>query len=161
MKKILLLATCVIIASLVVTSCKSKKESRENSVVTEQTIDKQGILTQETLEVNTIRDYRSNPDSEPFKILKSSVDGDILRLTVEYGGGCEEHKFSVYSTGAYMKSMPPKLNLYIEHDGNQDPCRALIQKEIRVNLKSVQFAGSQELVLILQNGEGHEVRYKY
>jgi flagellar basal body L-ring protein FlgH len=161
MKRISLLVAGLMLMILAVTSCKSKKRSQENSVTTEQTAEKQALPTQEILEVNLVSEYRKNPDSEAFEILKSSIEGDVLTVTVQYGGGCEEHKFSVYSTGAYMKSMPPKLNLYMEHNGNEDPCRALIQKDIKFNLSSVQFVGSRELVLIIQNGEGHEVHYKY
>ncbi|HEY8403776.1 MAG TPA: hypothetical protein VIK71_04125 [Flavobacteriales bacterium] len=151
------LANCFLYVFIVLLSvaCKSAKKN------TPEPFAVQLEIAFNLLEINVNREYRWNPESVPFEIVKAEVVGNQLNMLVEYGGGCEEHEFTVHTSGAYMKSLPPKLNLWIEHDDKQDACRALVQKEFSINLEKIQFAGSQELVLILNNREDIDLRYKY
>ena len=55
------------------------------------------------------------------------LDGDVLRVTVSYSGGCKDHTFELaYSTtGA-------EPELWLEHDANQDSCEAYITRALDI-----------------------------
>ena len=92
---------------------------------------------------------------EVIPILKisqeSAIDheGDILGLSVRiddanlvfdlrYGGGCKEHKFELTWDGAYLKSIPPQINLNFKHSNEGDSCKAIKTKKIAFSLKDIE-----------------------
>ncbi len=107
--------------------------------------------------------YRWPGKTDSFSILNHKIVGDSLKLTVQYGGGCQEHQFTMHTTGAWMKSMPPKMNLWLEHQSNEDRCRALIQQELIFILTPVQYNSSSMVQLLIHgaNEEVVEIDYRY
>ena len=77
------------------------------------------------------RDAVSASWDSPFSVQTASVDGDSLRVTVQYGGGFRDHTFRLVSGGAATKSLPRQQPLTVEHQGNGDPGRALITQDKR------------------------------
>ena len=67
----------------------------------------------------------------PFSIDSAFVLGDTLHAIVQYSGGCGTHTFDIETTGALLKSLPPKQPIRIVHRSDNDPCRALIIEEIK------------------------------
>ena len=57
--------------------------------------------------VDSVRDVRDLPEVA-VEVIAARVDGDSLRCTVRYSGGCGVHAFELRSTGPVMKSLPPK-----------------------------------------------------
>jgi hypothetical protein len=87
----------------------------------------------------------------PFSYDTLYVSGDSLYATVNYGGGCGEHKFILESAGFLLKSLPPKQPLRIVHRSDGDPCRALIKEEISFDLQSYRGTPRGVTVLIIEN----------
>ena len=67
-------------------------------------------------------------------ITSSSVSENILTMKVQYGGGCQEHDFSLYGYSLFLKSNPPQAEVFLSHDGKNDMCEAFLQKEIHFDL---------------------------
>jgi hypothetical protein len=57
--------------------------------------------------------------------------------------------------------MPPQLTLYLEHENNNDMCRALIRTTLKFDLKEVRFPGGKEMKLYINNDRTKEAVYKY
>lgn len=101
-------------------------------------------------------------ESDPITITSAQIDGNKMFLTVEYSGGCEEHSFEMVGSLAVMKSLPPKRSVRLIHESNDDHCRALITKNLVINIEALadsQKSGS-EIILIL-DGYGKELKYIY
>lgn len=95
-----------------------------------------------------------------FNVDNMEINGSILELTVSYSGGCEEHIFKLYSDQMYMKSYPPQLNLFLEHIDNNDRCRAMIIKKLAFDLSGIEYPGTNELIIHLNNTK-LTINYKY
>ena len=52
------------------------------------------------------------------------IEGDTLRLTVSYTGGCRRHDFTLVADDAFQESNPVQLDVFLAHDGNDDRCEA-------------------------------------
>jgi len=82
-----------------------------------------------------------SPDAvqlDPFDLENMEIVGDTVTLSISYGGGCEEHCFSLYmSPATFFESYPAQANLYLRHDSNGDACEALISEDISFNLRPV------------------------
>ena len=102
------------------------------------------------VEVNQEYSYEEKDD---FKALSGKIDGDILTLVVQYSGGCKEHVFSAHTNGMLMKSLPPKMGVYIEHNGNQDLCKSLVVDTVLIDLTPIKKIGenpSNKLILNIE-----------
>ena len=87
--------------------------------------------------------------NHPFSIAKAAVDGDSLRVTVQYGGGFRDHTFRLVADGAATKSLPRQQRLRIEHEGQGDPGRALITREEAFDLTPHRDPSQVRIVLLL------------
>ena len=72
--------------------------------------------------------------SDPFTVAASRIVGDELRLTVQYGGGCAEHEFTLIGPLTLVEEDPTPVTLYLNHRANGDRCKAYITKEITFDL---------------------------
>jgi hypothetical protein len=86
-----------------------------------------------------------------FEIESAAVEGDELVVRVQFGGGCAEHALTVESAGPLLKSLPPKQPLRVVHRTPGDPCRALIQEELRIDLKPWRGVPRGVTVILLEN----------
>jgi len=68
---------------------------------------------------------------DPVVIVEAAIEGDILALTVRYGGGCREHDFALLAHPAFMESYPVQSDVRLSHDARGDLCRALITERQR------------------------------
>lgn len=104
----------------------------------------QFTITAENIQTDTtdlIIITNQKPDSlqlDPFTLNDVSIDADTLTLNVSYGGGCAEHDLQLFmSPAAFMESNPVQAALYLRHNGHNDPCDALITKDVRFNLRPI------------------------
>jgi len=67
-------------------------------------------------------------------IKQASILFDTLFLKVEYSGGCKKHKFKLYGYKYFLKSYPVQADIYLSHNAQNDPCRALITETLKFNL---------------------------
>lgn len=86
--------------------------------------------------------------SDPFSVLTVAVDGDSLRATVQYGGGCREHGFALEPMGVATKSLPRQWSLRLLHDAHEDLCRALISEDLAWDLTP--YRDPQNAVVVLR-----------
>lgn len=138
------------------TSCKSKKETTSTEAETETV----AIATDESSSEEETVEKREDQlvidpmfnavdkDKGTFNIENARIEGNHLILLVSYSGGCEKHDFRLLFNGNYMKSMPPKAELFLLHDANGDACRSLIKEEITVDISALK-ANNDKVVIIL------------
>lgn len=63
------------------------------------------------------------------------IDGDVLRLTVSYTGGCEAHRFEVLAREITWGRESLEAELSVAHDARGDSCKALIREQIEFSLE--------------------------
>jgi hypothetical protein len=98
---------------------------------------------------------------DPYSMLDASVAGDVLRVRVQYGGGCNPHEFQVVAWNGWMESYPVQVRVFLSHDAFGDQCRALITEERYFDLDPLKRAyrrsygtgapGATILVIQLEN----------
>ncbi len=82
-------------------------------------------------------DWDSQPDDwpgDPLVLRDHSLEGSVLALDVEYGGGCAIHGLDLVAWGGWLESFPIQVNVRLTHESRDDPCDALIQRTLRFNL---------------------------
>lgn len=81
------------------------------------------------------------PDSihlDPFSLEEAFVAGDTLHLRLSHGGGCANHEYRLFmSPAAFMESYPVQANLYLQHNGNNDMCDALLMPRLQFDLRPI------------------------
>lgn len=161
MKPTLLLLATAIIAMGAIQSCKKKKSA---TTVTESVSAEPNQNSQSELKVNGVNispTYVWPGMIDPYTIESTSIKGDTLFVVVNYGGGCEKHHFTMYTNMMWMKSNPPQLNLYIEHNANGDKCRAMIQETLAFQLGSLRYKEKGAVRFIINDNREGSVLYEY
>jgi len=158
MKKIAPVTTCIVVlAALTLTfsSCKSKKQpvSEENR----EAVNHKAYQ----LEVKPVLLDTTRFGADLFDANKVRINGDTLFIDVEYSGGCKDHVFTARHNGNYMKSLPPQLNLYIDHQGNGDGCRELIRETIAFDLTTCRVGKTGSLILLINADRSKKATYTY
>lgn len=77
---------------------------------------------------------------DPLALHSVSLDGSVLSLEVEYGGGCDRHDHDLVAWGGWMESFPVQVNLLLTHDDHDDPCDGLIRRTLRFDLTRLRDA---------------------
>jgi hypothetical protein len=149
-------------ASLLMVQCKKKKEVIKETVQNTISEGTQPSELKNTLQpIVGDRDYKWPGSTDPFTMLSQRVSGDTLFLQVQYGGGCKDHVFTMNTQLMWMKSLPPQLNLWLEHESNDDMCRALLTKELTFDLKGVRSPTGNKVSLIINNDREKTVAYTW
>lgn len=114
--------------------------------------------------IPVVRETNFNkPENTPAVTIEDwSIEGDIAALSVSYSGGCGEHTFTAHFNGNYMKSLPPKATVFLNHNNGGDNCRKLITDTLYIDLKEVRYKKEGEgSVIIGFNGTEKTLEYKY
>ncbi len=148
------LATVLFIGGSVL-SCKAKK------VPTDATTQEAISMKAYQLEVKSVLIDTARYGTDAFEANKGRINGDTLFIDTEYSGGCKEHVFTARHNGNYMKSMPPQLNLFVDHQGNGDGCRELIRETIAFDLKNCRVGKTGTLILLINADRSKKVTYTY
>ena len=90
---------------------------------------------------------------DPLTGWKVFIEGDCIVLDVLYSGGCQEHGFDLYFSGAVAKSMPPQASLYLFHDNKGDGCRSILKKTLRYSLEEFAPYAKKGVVLHVESGK--------
>lgn len=115
----------------------------------------------ELMTIHADLSYQWPGTTDPYDILETRINGDTLAITVQYGGGCEPHDFQMHQNMRWMKSMPPQLNIYLEHENNKDMCRAMIRQDLYFDLTSCRYTPGNSVILILNGDRERRIEYKY
>lgn len=116
-------------------------------------------------------------ENDDYNLAAAGIKGDYLEVIVNYGGGCEEHEFTLFAEEGIMKSLPPQQNVYLVHENNGDMCEAGVNEKIIFDLKPLkkQFEvcpacvdcgepctySTNELVLNVYDSEGKNKELTY
>lgn len=146
LKKVALL----LFVGVAVVSCNSKKKIVE--------------ITEEKTNIVLVQPGYVAPEStDAFTVDNALVDGDKLMMYVSYGGGCKSHVFKAFASNAYMKSMPPKLSVFIEHNSNEDMCKSIVKDTLVFDISTIKYPGKDKdysVIFTINNWEG-QLTYKY
>ncbi len=75
--------------------------------------------------------------TDPFALNSAAVSGNILALSVSYGGGCRSHLFLLTAAESFQESSPVQLPMVLTHDANDDPCEAYPTEQLRFDLTPI------------------------
>lgn len=96
------------------------------------------------------------------------VDGDTLWVDVAYGGGCEEHTFTIcWPDQSFMESDPVQVNLEIFHGGPADMCEAYLYETLEFDLTPLKdawkaaYGDTAGTVVINLEGAPDSVEYSF
>jgi len=141
-------------------ACGNKKKTVDKEVVVEVNDNSEQTMKPSQITARLTEMYKEFK-SDNFTILDVHIDGNLMHLTVEYSGGCGEHKFEVLGSKAIMKSLPPLRPVLIIHDAGGDNCRALIKEQMTVDISefAYQQVDGSEIMLVMEGRE--KISYKF
>jgi len=158
MKKIICIGLLGV--SFLFTQCCKKKSATSTPVESE--VAPLGAVKEKELKTISIDPEYAGPHaSDAFTMVSQKISGDSLLLEVQYGGGCKEHIFDMHTNLVWMKSMPPQLNLWLEHENNDDLCRALVTETLVFDLKNCRYAPGHEARIIINGDRENILKYTY
>lgn len=97
-----------------------------------------------------------------YKITGHQLNGDQLKLYVEYTGKCKNHEFELKSKGMFLKSNPPKLPLYLTHTYNAKQCDDVVSDSIQFDVSSIKNINkSTKTVILTVSGYITPITYSY
>lgn len=101
----------------------------------------------------------------PWHFLGAETSGTRLTLRVGFSGCQPEHRFSLWMSGGFQESAPPRANLTLVH-GTQEACDAAFTDSLTFDLmplaaRYVEQYGPGPLVLVLHAADGatHEIDF--
>ena len=84
-----------------------------------------------------------NASRDPNDIKEFVLEGDILRLFVRYGGGCEEHDFALIGLGDWMNTNPVTTHMMLSHNAHGDMCKVYCGIDLFYDLSPLKDAWQQ------------------
>jgi hypothetical protein len=66
-----------------------------------------------------------------------TIEAKTLRVSVSYGGGCEDHEFAACWDGSITKSSPASVSLTLAHDSNNDLCDAFVTRDLFIDISDL------------------------
>lgn len=66
-----------------------------------------------------------------------TIEAKTLRVSVSYGGGCEDHEFAACWDGTITRSNPSSLSLTLAHNAHNDLCDAFITRDLFIDVSSL------------------------
>lgn len=88
--------------------------------------------------------------TDPLNLISAKVEGDCLMLTIQYGGGCQEHQIDLALIQPECGTPPlPPPTFEIRHNANNDACKALITKEYSFDISGIREKGKNKTDFIL------------
>jgi len=111
--------------------------------------------------INTDQVYTWPGMVDLFTIEQLIVKGDTLFVMVNYGGGCEQHDFTMNTNMMWLKSNPPQLNLFMEHNAHGDKCRAVIKETLAFDITPIKYKEKGAVRLIINENREGAVLYQY
>lgn len=98
-----------------------------------------------------------------WTLLDAAVDGPRLGLHVGYSGCGPEHAFSLWMSGGFQESMPPRAQVTLVHE-TMEECAAYFTQRVAFDLQPLfdryrEAYGPGPLVLVLRGPDGfaHEI----
>lgn len=77
---------------------------------------------------------------DPFVLDSTAVVGDTVSLGVTFGGGCRDHGFTLVMSALFQESNPVQSQSLLSHDSRDDPCDALVHRDLSTDLAPLKLA---------------------
>ncbi|HYG51860.1 MAG TPA: hypothetical protein VD905_13205 [Flavobacteriales bacterium] len=113
------------------------------------------------LKVTRVPDFTRPENHRPVTIEDWTLEGDIAKLAISYSGGCGEHSFNAFFDGKYMKSLPPRAGIFIQHNHGEDNCRKLIMDTLYIDLAEIRYNANAGSVIVGFDGSDKTLEYSY
>ena len=104
--------------------------------------------------------------ADDFELSAAAISGDTLTVTVSYGGGCEDHAFTLVASEAFRESDPVQLQVALAHDANADACERWVTQDYSFDLLPIkerfqsQYQESGTIILQLEDAPA-ELVYEF
>lgn len=132
--------------------CKTKKATTEKAVK-----EKTELAEDKMKRIQVDPNFVWPKTNDQVTILKGQIVNGVLTMSLEYGGGCEEHVFELVTTKMYKKSLPPQIDVYLKHNANGDACRKLFNEDHSFNVEDIKYPGDvDELIVNIHTGNGSD-----
>ena len=132
--------------------CKKKKDLIKNEITEE------GIPAELKSEIPAIRIVRSMPtETDLFQVKGVAIKDNIISIDVQYSGGSKEHTFELFSNQMLMKSLPPKMNIFLQHQANGDLAKALKTETLLFDLTLLNAPPGTTILLMNNYDQGIEL----
>jgi len=168
----------IIVATLLFSSCISKRKSNNNEYnqTTLETTEESPIIDSPPLHINNIENdsqYENTTKvdarigefvkhSDPLNIDTVIIKGNTMFIHVRYGGGCTTHEFEVIGSPMLAKSYPPIRSIQLVHRANNDMCLAMVQNIIEVNVTSlVEKTKEGSEIFFVLDGWTQRIHHRY
>jgi hypothetical protein len=86
----------------------------------------------------------NDAERDQFDIINVTVKNDLITFDIGYGGGCENHTFTLISKEAFMESWPVQVDIVLSHDDKDDPCDAYLYESLIFDLTSLKIKWKNE-----------------
>ena len=162
------IAACLVLSLLWSCSKNNSLDDADMSAFISQSSDDTAAKEPAEITVHKISKSKAPAKSDSFSISKVIINKDQLLIEVEYGGGCEDHEFTFYWDGTFLKGNPQSVELMVIHDANNDSCEAQITETLKVDLSSIKKAYNKssnkkanQLTVVVKTLEGQKKDVKY
>ncbi|MEQ8688216.1 MAG: hypothetical protein RIE86_23130 [Imperialibacter sp.] len=145
----------VVVSSLLVLAFSLAVFSCQNEPVTPSS----GFATSWEVNADAFIAATSQTTGDPFFIKKAVLNDSLLKVTVQYAGGCKKHDFKLVWDGTIDSSTIPAVATFaLIHDGKNDMCEALPTEELTFDLLDIMqgnrpIEGFQAWVVNASNAE--------
>lgn len=92
--------------------------------------------------------YEKGPEDAGTQIMTYEIVDDCLELTVQYGGGCQEHEIGLV-VGSWVYTLPPIAEAKLLHENN-DPCDALVTETLYFETESLTSGDVEKIKLAIK-----------
>ncbi|MBC8005840.1 MAG: hypothetical protein H7X84_10235 [Verrucomicrobia bacterium] len=102
--------------------------------------------------------------TDPVNVSAVNIEGDCLRLTLQYSGGCKEHEVNLVLVIPECGTPPlPPPAFRISHDANGDMCEAWLTKVYSFDISGLREEGKSktDFVLTARNAAGEMISTTY
>lgn len=106
--------------------------------------------------------------TDDYQLGEAAIEGDMLRVTVSYGGGCETHRFTLVLSNAVKMTDPPRIDATLAHEANGDACERWVTEDVVFDLgllKDIVQAGDESGTVIVElslaDGTIRELEYRF
>jgi len=74
---------------------------------------------------------------DAVNLLDARLENTTLVLQVQYGGGCRDHIFSLFTHPMFFSNDYGTIPIFVSHEANGDNCKALVAEEISFPLNQL------------------------
>lgn len=123
--------------------------------------EKSGIDSRKTALQNVVidRDFIYENSLKEVQILSSSLKDSVLSVSISFTG-CKGDIPELVFDGSYLKSYPPKAQLYFRLKQGSKVCGETVKGDFSYNLSPIKSPGSKSLVILLP-GNQENLTFQY